>query len=141
MTADCFLDTNIVLYAASHHLVKTEKRRIAAALIKGEHFGLSAQVLQEFYVNVTRKTNPSLSPSRAHAWIQRLSVFPCVEIDSGLVTLGIAASERFQISYWDGAIVAAAEVLGASILYTEDLSHGQRYGSVTVVNPFRDLRV
>ena len=49
---------------------------------------------------------------------------------------GIGIALRYGISYWDGAIVAAAERLKAAILYTEDLSHGQRYGSVVVVNPF-----
>ncbi len=46
-------------------------------------------------------------------------------------------SERYKISYWDGAILAAAEQLGAPILYTEDLNDGQTYGSVTVINPFK----
>ncbi len=50
----------------------------------------------------------------------------------------IEASIRHEISYWDGAIIAAAESLGASILYTEDLNHGQHYGSVRAVNPFLD---
>jgi predicted nucleic acid-binding protein len=53
------------------------------------------------------------------------------------VANGIAYSRRYQISYWDGAILAAAERLNAPILYTEDLNHDQTYGSVRVVNPFR----
>ena len=58
-------------------------------------------------------------------------------IDAGLVKRGAAISARYQISYWDGAILAAAEALGAPVLYSEDLSHGQTYGSVKVVNPFK----
>jgi predicted nucleic acid-binding protein len=48
----------------------------------------------------------------------------------------VEVSQRFHISYWDGAIVAAAEALGATVLYTEDLNHGQRYGTVRVENTF-----
>jgi predicted nucleic acid-binding protein len=60
-----------------------------------------------------------------------------VPVDAPLVKLGIAIAERYRIDYWDGAILAAAEALGAETLYTEDLNHGQLYGSVRVINPFR----
>jgi predicted nucleic acid-binding protein len=53
-----------------------------------------------------------------------------------LIEIAIELSWRYRISYWDGAILAAAERLGAEIVYTEDLSHGQTYGPVRVVNPF-----
>lgn len=53
---------------------------------------------------------------------------------------GVALSRRYQLSYWDGAILAAAEALGCDILYTEDLTHGQDYGGVVVVNPFLEGR-
>jgi predicted nucleic acid-binding protein len=56
--------------------------------------------------------------------------------DFGLVAEGIRNSVKFQVSYWDGAIIAAAERLKATTLYSEDLSHGQRCGDVTIVNPF-----
>ncbi len=67
-----------------------------------------------------------------------LSSRPFVPTDISLIRSAIATSERYQISYWDAAILAAAERIGAGILYTEDLNHGQRYGSVLVQNPFRD---
>lgn len=57
--------------------------------------------------------------------------------DYPLVVSGIETALRYRISYWDGAIIAATESLGAEVLFTEDLAHGQRYGSVRVVNPFR----
>jgi predicted nucleic acid-binding protein len=53
--------------------------------------------------------------------------------------LGIALSRRYQVSYWDGAIIAAAQEMGASVLYSEDLNHQQVYGAVTVINPFAGL--
>ena len=53
-----------------------------------------------------------------------------------LIKVAIEISWRYRISYWDGAILAAAERLGAEVLYTEDLNHGQAYGTVRVINPF-----
>ena len=64
---------------------------------------------------------------------------PVVPVDESLVRTAIVLARRFQVHYYDAAIIAAAERLGAPILYTEDLNHGQRYGSVQVQNPFRDL--
>ena len=63
-------------------------------------------------------------------------VFPTVPTDYPLVVAAVELSLRYRISYWDGAILAAAEALEASILYTEDLNHGQEYGSVRAHNPF-----
>ena len=136
MTADVFLDTNILVYAAAGRGEKEEKRLHALELIESEDFGLSAQVLQEFYVTVIRKVEVPLSPVEALEWIENFEIFPCLPIEAGLVKIAIEVSERYQISYWDGAIIAAAESLGAHRLYSEDLNHGQRYGSVEVINPF-----
>jgi predicted nucleic acid-binding protein len=96
---------------------------------------ISAQVLVEFYVNAIKPGR--LQVSEAVLWIERLSVLECTDIDIDLVIRGIALSRRFAISYWDGAIIAGAERLGAPILYTEDLNHGQIYGSVKAINPFK----
>ena len=68
--------------------------------------------------------------------LDRLRAFPLVQTDFGLVTEGVRSSVKFQLSYWDGALLAAAERLGAATLFSEDLNHGQRDGAVTVVNPF-----
>ncbi len=64
------------------------------------------------------------------------SVFPCQAIDHQLVRIAAELSERYAISYWDVAILAAAEALGAHTVYSEDLNDGQQYGRVRVVNPF-----
>ena len=103
----------------------------------GARFGTSVQVLQEFYHNVTRKIARPLHPERALAWIERLERLPLVETDRSLVKRGILFSERYQITYWDGAMLAAAERLGAPVMYSEDLSHGQYYGTVRVIDPFQ----
>ena len=102
-------------------------------------FGLSAQVLQEFYVTVVHKVKQPLRPTEALEWIEQFEAFPCQALDSGLVKIGAEISQRYRVSYWDGAIIAAAEALGARTLFTEDLSHDQTYGSVRVVNPFLDV--
>jgi predicted nucleic acid-binding protein len=136
MTAECFLDTNILVYAAAGRRDHPDKHERAFDLIGTRAFGLSAQVLQEFYVTVVHKITAPLPPAEALEWIEQLEAFPCVTIDGSLVKIAAENSQRYRISYWDGAIVAAAELLAAEILYSEDLNHGQRYGSVQVLNPF-----
>ena len=130
---DCVLDTNILVYAITGQGIKCER---ASALVQSANWGISAQILQEFYVTVTRKPVPPLSPATAAAFVEQFRKFPCIPIDSDIVESAIAHSERYRISYWDGAIIAAAEVLGASTLYSENLQHGQQYGPVRALNPF-----
>jgi predicted nucleic acid-binding protein len=136
MAVDCFLDSNIVLYAAAGRRGDEAKRARAMGLVQSGNFGTSTQVLQEFFVNATRKIAEPLETAIAVEWIEALCERPVASIGPELVLTAIDVSTRFQISYWDGAIVAAAESLGASILYTEDLNNGQSYGGVRAVNPF-----
>jgi predicted nucleic acid-binding protein len=136
MAVECFLDTNVLVYAAAGGGPDEAKRRRALELIDQEDFGLSAQVLQEFFVTVVRKIARPLSAGHALEWIEQLAVFPCLPIDAALVKIAVEASERYRISYWDASIVAAARELGAKTLYTEDLGDGQRYGGLVARNPF-----
>ena len=137
MIVDCLLDTNVLVYAAAGRGADDWKRRRALDLIESTHFGTSAQVLQDFYVVVTRKAHVAMPPAEAAEWIERLSSRPVAAIDESLVKQAIHLSAHHQISYWDAAVVAAARNLGAPILYSEDLSHGQSYADVQVLNPFR----
>ena len=141
MSVEAFLDTNVLMYAVSSAASESSKKEKALELIEHADFGVSAQVLQEFYVNATRKIARPLAPHVALALLEQFRTFPVVWTDYPLIVAGIEASLRFGISYWDGAIIAAAERLGASTLYTEDLNHGQLYGSVQAVNPFLSDRV
>ena len=136
MSAEVFLDTNILVYAATSDDRDQAKRQRALEIIEAEDFAISVQVLQEFYVTVTRKLAEPLSPEHALAWIEELEAFPCVSIETSLVKNAIEISVRYQTSYWDGAILAAAESIRVPRLYTEDLNHGQLYGSVEAFNPF-----
>lgn len=136
MSVEVFLDTNVLIYAVSSVPAESPKKEKALELIEHGDFGLSAQVLQEFYVTVTAKIARPLRPDEAVELLEQLRNLPVVWTDYPLIVSGIETALRFGISYWDGAIIAAAERLGASTLYTEDLNHGQRYGSVRAVNPF-----
>jgi len=136
MRARVFFDTNVLVYAAVGAGKDEPKRKRAIELVESTDFGTSAQVLQEFFVTVVRKAFRPLSAAQALEWIEQWTAFPCQPIDHQLVRIAIEQSERFAISYWDAAILAAAEALGADTVYSEDLSHGRRYGGVRVVNPF-----
>jgi predicted nucleic acid-binding protein len=136
MNVEAGLDTTVLVYSVSRLESDREKRDRAQELMR-KPFGVSGQILQEFYVNVTRKIQKPLPPELALEWVEQLEQQPCISVDATLVKNGIVTSERYRISYWDGAILAAAEALGAETLYTEDLNHGQLYGSVRVLNPFR----
>ena len=137
MIADCFFDTNVLIYAAIGHRSEPEKYRRAVELVETVNYSTSAQVLQEFYVNVVKHADIPLTPAKAAEWVAAISLKPCQEVDSGIVMRGIENAMRYQMSYWDGAIVAAAERLAVPTLFTEDLNHGQLYGTVRVINPFR----
>ena len=136
MSVECFLDTNVLVYAVSSAAADAPKKARALDLVEHSDFGLSAQVLQEFYVTVTRKIRKPLPPALAVALMDEYRVFPVVPTDYPLIVAAVELSVRYGISYWDGAVLAAAEALAAPTLYTEDLQHGQLYGHVRAVNPF-----
>ena len=131
-----FLDTNVLLYAAGYEQQEQPKRLRALALLTSGNCAISGQVLAEFYFNATRSNKLNLPHPVAMEWLDDFRRFPVVAVTAELVAQGAVCAERYQISYWDGAILAAAQEIGADTLYTEDLNNGQRYGSVRVVNPF-----
>lgn len=133
--ADVFLDTNVLLYAALGSVDEPAKYERAVELLT-TRFGTSGQVLAEFYVNAQRKGATPLTPEEAQEWVRRLSKKPFQPVDYRVVRAGIEHARRYRISYWDAAVIAAAERLGARVVYSEDLNHGQTYGSVRVENPF-----
>lgn len=141
MPIECFLDANILIYAATGRRDEPSKFRVASDLVERSDFGLSAQVLAEFCVNALRtgKGRVPLAERELDLWIALLDDYPIVPVDATLVHAGVANARKFRVSYWDGAVLAAAERLGAPILYTEDLNHGQFYGAVKVINPFRPI--
>jgi predicted nucleic acid-binding protein len=136
MTARCFVDTNIFLYAGSKDPADAAKRKIARELIATEDIGLSAQVLQEFVAAAAAKKRLGIGPADAKATLAAMLAFPVVPITGELVLNAWEIRTRYQISYWDAAIIVAAQQLSCEVLFSEDLNDGQSYGSVTVCNPF-----
>ena len=133
-----FVDTNVLLYALSSRPEEVGKAERAASLLREKDLVLSVQVLQEFYVQATRPTaSVKIDHRSALAFMRALRRFPVQDITVGVLDLALDYKNRWQISYWDAAIVAAARHLGCEMLLTEDLQHGQNMDGVEVVNPFR----
>jgi predicted nucleic acid-binding protein len=139
MKIEYFLDTNVLIYAAQGKRNDPRKHAIAMDLLRGKECGFSGQVLAEFSYQTTKagKGRTPLSEKVIGQWFSFFSEAVVAPIDYEIVRAGVLNARRYKISYWDGAIIAAAERLGAPILYTEDLKHNETYGSVQVINPFR----
>ena len=138
ISADVFLDANILLYASSAAPADAAKRERAQALLVEERFAVSAQVLQEFIANALRKNSLGLTEANIDAALELASHVPVQPITRELIVEAVALRRRFQVSQWDATILAAARALGCHTLYSEDLNHGQDYDGVRVVNPFVD---
>lgn len=134
MRAEFFLDTNVLLYAASSAKSEARKRDRARELLASDGVGLSVQVQAEFYVNATSKFK--LSHETAVAILESLGAYPIQPVTESVFWIALRIKERHKISYWDSAILAAAVELGCHTVYSEDLSHGQTYAGVRVINPF-----
>lgn len=133
-----FVDTNILLYAISRNPEEAHKAELARATLAERDLALSVQVLQEFYVQATRasKSDP-LPHERASRLVESFLRLPTVDITPQLLRAALATRNRFQISYWDAAILEAARAIGCETVLSEDLSDGQDYAGVSVHNPFR----
>jgi len=132
-----FLDTNVLLYSISTNPDEAEKRSIAVAALAHPRNALSVQVLQEFYVQSTRASLPTPLPHELAVQLMRAwTRFPLQVTTPEVMFLALALRERYRFSYWDAAVVAAAQTLGCSELWSEDMQHAQVVGGVTIVNPF-----
>ena len=137
-----FVDTNVLVYA---HNRRDERRHPVARdlltrLTEDGTGAVNIQVLQEWVNVVTRRVPVPLTLDESARVIEDFDsagwriIFPQV----GDVIEALAMMPRWQLSWWDALIVIAAQVAGASVLWTEDLNHGQKFGSVTIQNPFHD---
>ena len=141
MTAGCFLDTNVLLYAVSTTPAEAPKRELARYLLAEDDWTLSVQVLQEFYVQATRATRPDrLSLTDAAALIKSWQRFTVQPIDAAVLDGALALHQAYPLSYWDAAILAAAQQSGCDLVLSEDMTDGHTYGTVTVRNPFAVIR-
>jgi predicted nucleic acid-binding protein len=137
MTAVRFVDTNVLLYAASTAPDERAKAATARNILEAEDLALSVQVLQEFSVRATRAGRAErLTHGQAASLVEAFLRFPVQESTVALMRATLQTAERFRISYWDAAVVEAARSLGCDTLLSEDLGDGTDYGGVRVVNPF-----
>ncbi len=136
-----FVDTNVLVYLfdADSPDKQVRARQILEQDGARSYLVLSTQVLQEFYVTVTRKLGVPLAPETALAVTKRFAELHIVHIDARLVLDAIALSQRHTVSMWDGLILQAALGSGCTRLLTEDLHHGWDLDGLRVENPFKDL--
>jgi predicted nucleic acid-binding protein len=133
-----FADTNILLYAISRDPGEQHKAERANEILAARDLALSVQVLQEFYVQATRKSRPdAITRDQATRLVESFLRFPVQAITTEIMLAAVAGCQRFRLSYWDAAIIEASRTLGCDVVLSEDLSDGQDYDGVTVRNPFR----
>ena len=138
MTAPVFVDTNVLVYRSdASDAVKQGRAEAWHALLWQSRVGrLSIQVLLELYSTLTRELRPAFDPKEAREIVQELAAWRPIPVDLHVMQRAWSLEGTFSLSWWDALIVAAAQVSGCSVLLTEDLQHGQVFGSVRVVNPF-----
>lgn len=143
MSDKCFVDTNILVYAHDRSTgVKHNKaRELVEALWDSGDGVLSTQVLQELCVNLRRKASNPLPIVEVRLLLRDYAAWEVVTNTSESILEALDIEMRYKISFWDALILQAARQSGASILYSEDLAAGQRYGSIRVVNPLADMRI
>jgi predicted nucleic acid-binding protein len=136
MTATIFVDTNVFIYAIDQGNVKKQRQAQLwrAELWKSRRGRISFQVLQEFYVKVIQKWPAARESARAE--VRDLLAWHPVTIDEDLVERGWKIQDRYQLSFWDAMIVAAARSASCRYLLTEDLQAEQELDGVRVLNPF-----
>ena len=138
MTERVFVDSNVLVYA--HDSGAGERHDIARDLVlelwRDRSGVISTQVLQETYVNLRHKAARPLAVDEALELVSEYLAWDVVVNDGTSVLEAIRLEARYRISFWDALIVAAANASGVATLLSEDLGHGQRYGAVTVRNPF-----
>ena len=132
-----FVDTNILMYA--HDTAAGEKHVRAKALVEelweSRSGAVSTQVLQELAVNLRRKAKKPLDAKATRDIIADYLAWHVVVNGGDAILEALELEGRYQLSFWDALVIQAAQVAGAEILYSEDLSDGQRYGTVRVKNP------
>lgn len=134
-----FFDTNVLVYLFD---ADSPRKQEQARVLLQQHTEtgetlLSTQVLQEFYVAVTRKLARPLEEQQAFQALKDLAALPLVQVDANHVLAAAQRSRKLKISFWDALILESAVQGGASVLYSEDLHEGQELEGVRIKNPFR----
>ncbi len=134
-----FVDTNVLISAEDG--AEADKQHSALAWIerlwRARSGRLSTQVLNEFYVNVTRKLKPAMPQGDARARVRRYAAgWNPWQVDHATVETAWAMEARHGLQYWDCLVLAAAQHSGCTLVLSEDMQHEGRYGAVQVINPF-----
>jgi predicted nucleic acid-binding protein len=136
-----FFDTNVLVYLFDED--SPAKRATAMQAFeqraRAGQITLSPQVLQEFYVTVTRKLARPLPPQTALAAVTQLSAYPLVTVDGMTILRAVHLHQSAVLSFWDALIVEAALEGGCKRIFSEDLQHGRRFGDLVVENPFAGM--
>jgi predicted nucleic acid-binding protein len=135
MSGKFFLDSNILVYAQDAGSADKQRRsrELIARLADSGEGVISTQVIQEFFVSVTRKLG--VPPLAAKAIVKTFTIFEIVTVGTELIHEAIDCAVLNAISFWDALILATAASAGCGILCTEDLNHGQTIMGVKVQNP------
>ncbi len=138
MSDRIFIDTNILVYLFDADSAEKQKRsrEIIADEDTISRIVISTQVLQEFYVAVTRKLAVPLDATHAERAVTDLSSLPVVQVDVSMILSAIKTSRNVKLSFWDSLIIESAISAGAKSLYSEDLQDGQKIGELQVINPY-----
>ncbi|MBI4486882.1 MAG: PIN domain-containing protein [Acidobacteria bacterium] len=139
MSDKYFVDTNILMYAHDTSAgVKHERAKALVEELWRDRTGVvSTQVLQELSVNLRKKARRPLDAKATRDIVADYLTWQVIVNGGDSILEAIDLESRYQISFWDALVVQAAQLSGADVLYSEDLSDGQTYGSVRVINPLR----
>lgn len=138
MSAKYFVDTNIIVYSMDRTAgdKRAKALRVVEQLWDSREGVISTQVLQEAIIYLRRRVGHRLSAQETREALSGFFMWEVFVNTEETILKALEVEERYQISFWDALILQSAESSGATILYSEDLSHGQMYGTVRVVNPF-----
>jgi predicted nucleic acid-binding protein len=133
-----FVDTNVLMYA--HDTAAGEKHERAKGVVetlwRDRSGAVSTQVLEELCVNLRRKSSKPLDIKATRDIVMDYLTWHLVVNGGASILDALEIEQRYNVSFWDALVIAAAQECGANVLYSEDFSDGQLYGSVRVVNPF-----
>jgi predicted nucleic acid-binding protein len=140
MASRTFFDTNVLVYLFDADAPEKQARAreaLGGAVERGTA-AVSTQVLQEFFVTVTRKLARPMPPAQAEAALRGLMELPVVQVDPDMILAAAVSARRDRIPFWDALILAAASAAGCEQVLSEDLQHGRSFGRVRVVDPFHE---
>jgi predicted nucleic acid-binding protein len=136
MPTAAFIDTNILLYAASNGVLDPEKTRLSRLLLRTRPWAVSMQIVQEFHVNATKKVALGISSEHAARVVDGLLDRAVVTTTRELFVRAVVLQNRFMLHYYDAAICQAAIQAGYRLLFSEDMTSEEVYDRVMVLNPF-----